>query len=218
MIIKVDSTTSVVFDLDDTLYKEIGYLQSAYMSIAKHIEPDKWEFLFANMFALYREGKDVFGTLEENYNIEKQALVKQYREHQPAIKLENGAYDLMNKIKNKNGKLGILTDGRTNTQINKIRSLGIIDFFDIIGISESLGTEKPNKNNYEFIEQKLKTESYYYIGDNFKKDFITPNTMGWTTIGLMDNGQNIHNTAHLKLKKQHSPQILVRCLSDIYVC
>lgn len=52
----------VVFDLDDTLYKEIDYLRSAYWEIALWIESffgKKDIFLF--MLECYNQGKDVFG-------------------------------------------------------------------------------------------------------------------------------------------------------------
>ena len=33
---------------------------------------------------------------------------------------------------------------------------------------------------------------YVYIADNPKKDFTTPNKLGWTSICLLDKGQNVH--------------------------
>lgn len=34
---------------------------------------------------------------------------------------------------------------------------------------------------------------FYYIGDNLRKDFVAPNKLGWQTICLLDNGENIHS-------------------------
>ena len=115
----------------------------------------------------------------------------------------------MNAIKANKGKLGIITDGRVKTQTAKIKALGITKLFDTIIISEAIGTEKPNKANFKAIENALVGSSYYYIADNLKKDFIAPNAMGWKTIGLIDNGLNIHNNAHHYFNSTQSPQDLI---------
>lgn len=57
MTLSIDSTTTLVFDLDDTLYKEIDFLKSAYQQIAQHLNASDWRATYALMFALYREKK-----------------------------------------------------------------------------------------------------------------------------------------------------------------
>ena len=84
-----------------------------------------------------------------------------------------------------------MTDGYSVTQRNKIKALDIENIFDLIVISEEFGFEKPNPKNFEVFD-KFNTIEKYYIGDNTSKDFIAPNTLGWTTICLLDNGKNIH--------------------------
>ena len=39
----------IVFDLDDTLYKEIDFLKSAYLEIASIVDKDHCETLYDNM-------------------------------------------------------------------------------------------------------------------------------------------------------------------------
>ena len=60
----------VVFDLDDTLYKEIDYLRSAYRYIARQLaagEVEREDF-FGTLYSAYKEGRDAFATLMECYN------------------------------------------------------------------------------------------------------------------------------------------------------
>ena len=136
MDIKVDQNTIIVFDLDDTLYNEIEYLKSAYLEIAQQLENKNWRALYAQMISMYRNSKDVFGYLSEQYNTSKSTLIKSYREHQPAIKLFNGALETLQKIKKKDGKIGLITDGRKITQTNKIKALGLLPLLDCTVISE----------------------------------------------------------------------------------
>ncbi|RXJ45959.1 HAD family hydrolase [Gelidibacter gilvus] len=210
MDIKVDSETVVVFDLDDTLYNELDFLKSAYKAIAKSLEPNMWEKLYSRMFSLYRSGINVFEFLSHNYNREIQEFVNMYRHHNPDIKLFDGVMEIFQAIKSKNGKIAVITDGRSTTQRVKLNSLGILEYIDSIIISEEFGSEKPALANFKAIEHSLPGKVYYYIADNLKKDFIAPNKLGWKSIALIDNGMNIHNESYLYMEEKFLPQMFLR--------
>ncbi|MDC6352766.1 HAD family hydrolase [Zeaxanthinibacter sp. PT1] len=217
MDIRVNARTLIVFDLDDTLYNEIDYLRSAYTAIAKKIAKNDWRLLYSSMFSRYRCGEDVFGWLSSKYPFKKAELIDIYRTHKPNISLLEGAHNLMGEIKQKDGSLGILTDGRSHTQRNKISALGILELIDQVVISEEIGTEKPNRRNFEFFEDNSSYDKYYYIADNFKKDFISPNQLSWTTIGLIDNGKNIHMDGFKYMDGDLRPQHLIGSLNEIKI-
>lgn len=215
MDIKVNDKSVLIFDLDDTLYNEIDYLKSAYKSIASDLEPNSWRLLYSKMFSLYRNKENVFSFLSGNYNISLDDLVKTYRLHEPAIVPFDGVIPLLKSVQQKGAMMGIITDGRSVTQRNKIKSLRINDYFQKIVVSEELGTEKPHPNNFKVMEDHFGPKHYHYIADNFKKDFITPNKMGWTTVGLLDNGLNIHSNSYRYTKKENTPDILIESFKEI---
>ena len=187
----------VVFDLDDTLYNEIDYLQSAYMEIASkicsEINSNKTK-LYDEMLANYKNGKNVFQELIDKYRISYNfhELLQFYRNHKPNIQISEDRIDLLSKLKENNIEMGLLTDGRSIQQRNKIKALGLENYMSEIVISEEFGSEKPNLKNYEYFESRFGEAQYYYISDNIKKDFISPNKLGWITIRVFDNGLNIH--------------------------
>ena len=217
MDIQVDAKKVIVFDLDDTLYNEMEYLRSAYMEIAKKVDSTNWHQLFAKMFSLFRSKKDVFEFVSQNYKIDKLALLNSYRTHVPQIHLFDGVLDVMTAIKVRHGKIGIITDGRTNTQRAKLKALNILQHIDKIIISEEIGSEKPNEGNYQAIEDTFTDCSYLYIADNLRKDFIAPNRMGWKTIGLIDNGLNMHFDAFAYFDKKRLPQEFVASFEEINI-
>ena len=217
MDIKVNKDTVIVFDLDDTLYNEIEYLKSAYRSIAADIDKANRNLLYRDMLALYRQGDNVFQYLSETYNIELKGLIETYRNHSPEIHLFEGVSEIFQNIKSKGGHLAIITDGRIKTQMAKIEALDIKDLFSEIVISEALGTEKPSQRNYKTIEASIPAKSYYYIADNIKKDFVSPNVMGWKTIGLIDNGLNIHYQVSENVSKEHMPHYLIESYREINI-
>jgi len=205
MDIKVNSNTAIVFDLDDTLYNEVEFLKSAFKDIAINIDEHNWPKTYSMMFSLHRSKKNVFDILNKEFKIPKDDLIKIYRNHIPNIKAFPGVFDFLNNIKIKNGFIGIITDGRKITQTNKISSLGIEKFVDALVISEVIGSEKPNINNFEAIQNTFNVDNYLYIADNFRKDFISPKLLGWKTLALIDNGLNIHHNSYQYLKKQYLP-------------
>lgn len=217
MDIKVNKNTIIVFDLDDTLYNELDYLKSAYKSIAQYLEPIRWKTLYASMFSLYRSNINVFEHIARHYKIDAPTLIHMYRNHKPDIVLFDGVLEVFKAIKIKNGSIGILTDGRSDTQRAKLSSLNILDFVDKIIISDEIGSEKPNILNYKAIEDDFVQFQYYYIADNLKKDFVTPNLLGWKTIGLIDNGKNIHYSSHNYMNIEHQPQEFIFSFNEINI-
>jgi putative hydrolase of the HAD superfamily len=217
MDIKVDEHTVVVFDLDDTLYNELDFLKSAYRHIAQELEPNKYHELLVLMLSLYRSRENVFEIISTRYGVTKEALIEMYRRHTPNLKLFDGALSLLNEIKSKKGKIGMVTDGRIQTQMAKINALGISDLLDKIVISEEIGTEKPAIANFKTIENSLLGDTYHYIADNLKKDFLAPNALGWRTTGLIDNGMNIHYQSHLYLDQLHMPQQFFTSYTEVKI-
>lgn len=217
MDIKVNENTVIVFDLDDTLYNEIDFLISAYTEIAKQLNPKDWKLLFVNMFSRYRQNLDVFTFLSETYDTPKNDLVQIYRNHTPQIAPKQNVVSVFKRIKEKKGKIAIITDGRTATQHQKIKALNIQKYLDIIIVSEETGFEKPHKNNFQLVETTFKNGDYYYISDNFRKDFIAPNELGWHTVGVIDRGLNIHSDSYKYLKKEHLPEDVIFSFQEIHI-
>jgi len=206
----------IVFDLDDTLYYEVGYLKSAFKSIAIFIDKAEHEILYQKMILWYFNNENVFSRLNElypKYSIDYFLYI--YRNHLPKIFLNEGAKEVFDYCKKNNYFLGLLTDGRSITQRNKIKALGIASIFDKIIISEEYGIEKPDKRLFaEFEHSGMPGSTCYYIGDNYNKDFISPNNLNWVTIGLKDRGMNIHKQ-NQNLSHEYMPQIVVENLFEI---
>ncbi|MFA8434213.1 MAG: HAD family hydrolase [Marinifilaceae bacterium] len=209
----LDKNTIITFDLDDTIFKEIDFLRSAYFYIADYLDPcDK--FLAGRMFSCYRKGENVFDYLVGNYKCSKDKLLSIYRNHQPSVSLTPDVEYVLKKLKSRGCKLGLITDGREITQKNKIKALGIEQFFETILISEVTGYTKSNLYNFELLQNKVKGEQYVYIGDNVNKDFYAPNQLGWNTICLLDDGRNIH-LQNFSQGKEYLPKSIIKSLKDI---
>lgn len=211
----------IVFDLDDTLYKEIDFLKSAFQQIAQLIEKKyNLQGVFSFMMKCYYEQKNVFQEINNNYSlaISIDTYLSLYRNHIPNISLNAETKEILSILcQSNNTILGLLTDGREITQKNKLISLGLNKYIyeKNIVISESFGSEKPSLNNYLYFPQKYYgNNKFMYIGDNINKDFIAPNQLKWTTICLLDNGKNIHKQ-DFSLPSKYLPQYTISNMTEL---
>ena len=201
----------LVFDLDDTLYKEIDFVKSGYESIIQNLMLP--ENTIDNMMGWYFQGLNVFELLIINFNlsVDTENLLDLYRNHYPSLQLPASSKKVLNYFRISNQPMSLITDGRSKTQRNKLKSLGILDFFDKIIISDEIGSNKPSIQNYKAV-MSLEYRDYVYIADNTAKDFITPSQLKWDTFCLLDNGLNIHKQ---DLNQLPNETIKIDCLENL---
>lgn len=209
----------IVFDLDDTLYKEIDFLKSAYREIASRLEIRFGiKGILEKMWMDYLAGKNVFNVLIQHPDIQvtQEDLLTIYQNHYPVITLTEEIKQTLVFFKEKGVSLGLLTDGRSVSQRNKIHGLHLSYFIDEqdVVISEEFGSEKPAIRNYKYFEYRHPDCEFIYVGDNVGKDFIAPNQLGWTTICLLDNGMNIHQQ-DFSLSKDYLPAYRIKSIVDL---
>jgi putative hydrolase of the HAD superfamily len=218
MLLNVDPTTVVVFDLDDTLYKEVDFVYSAFRAISRVVAPQTGHSVHEEMCEYFKNGDNPLTRIKERYKLGRDIseFVSIYRHHKPGIEPSPGAVRLLRGLARHGAPLGVITDGREITQKNKLIALGLHDRFDKIVISEVIGSKKPAVEGYILFERAFPSCDYVYIGDNFHKDFVTANRRGWSTIGLLDDGRNIHSQEG-HFEQDYLPQHYVESLSDIRV-
>lgn len=218
MPITIKKNALIVLDLDDTLYAEIDFLESGFRQTADFIISHNFKDPYEEMLFLYKAGRYPFQELISKYNYPFAAneLIDIYRNHVPEIKLYEDARAFLERAGEAGNITGLITDGRSITQRNKINALGIEKYFSDIIISEEFGSAKPAVENYQYFIHKYPDQVYYYIGDNFSKDFIAPNRLGWNTIGIIDKGNHIH-PQDKQLETLYLPHYTINSFSEISI-
>jgi len=190
--------TTVVFDLDDTLYDEVDYCRSGFKAVSEVISSlaglDNseeafrvlWqEFIEGNRTKTFNAAVDKLGIGCDNELVAR--LVRTYRGHKPKIKLPAESRIVLEELGGKY-KLALLTDGFLPAQRLKVQALGVEQYFQFILYTEELGREfwKPSPVGFEKIIQNLavKAENCVYVADNEVKDFIAPNKLGFVTVQI----------------------------------
>jgi putative hydrolase of the HAD superfamily len=200
----------VVFDLDDTLYEEIDFVRSGFSAIADLVQRrfsyDCREILNERLNSRRLKGAFQAAVMAGELPAESLALMLDaYRMHQPSLRLRSGVREALTELKRQDGVVACITDGRGRTQRNKIAALELGDILRPVLISEETGHCKPDAHNYREIMRLVEANEFWYVADNPAKDFIAPNTLGWTTIGI-DATNGIHPLAGARLPPEYLPQ------------
>lgn len=108
-------------------------------------------------------------------------------------------------------KMGIITNGGTDTQYNKIKELNLNEWIpnDAIFISGQLKIAKPDRRIFDMAKQKLGTGGgrCLFVGDSWEHDVVGAIEAGWDSIFL--------NTREEKEKTAHKPFEICTSLEDV---
>lgn len=99
-------------------------------------------------------------------------------------KLVDGASELIERLRKRGYKLGILSNGFKEVQYDKLNSSGIADKFDTIVLSDEIDVNKPDIRLFRHAEKRARTtaESSIIIGDNPDTDIAGALNAGWSAI------------------------------------
>lgn len=218
---------SVIFDLDNTLYSEKSYVKSGFREVSNYLS-NKYtldqDIIFKKMIHIFNvNGRDkVFNILLDDLNISEKEnvlnLVYIYRFHTPNISLYDDVLDTLIRLKEENYKLGIITDGKALVQKNKIDALNLNEIFDVIILTDALGSDfwKPSIVPYQIALDLLNSNpsESCYIGDDSYKDFLGPKSLNIKTIQV----QYEKEIDYWKKRgfNQTKPDCTVKYLQDIF--
>ena len=187
----------VAFDLDDTLYPEISFVQSGFRAVAQEIEK---RFSCSNNFynllwGIFSDGERAKtfdrALAEAGLPVTVEAvreMVEVYRTHLPAIKLYPDAQDILEFLRG-SIKTGLITDGYLETQRNKVKALHIETYFDRIIYTDEAGRDSWKPSPWGYLKMmthfNLQGMQCAYVGDNSLKDFTGAKALGWETVKVV---------------------------------
>ena len=186
---------AIVFDMDDTLYKESDYVISGYKAVDNWVaETYQKTGFYDTAIQIFHSGekKLVFNKTLEKLNIKYDEktirnMIEEYRSHEPEIHLLEEAEWVLNHLID-TVKSGLISDGFLITQEKKVKALNLKEKLHSIILTDSFGKEhwKPSHVPYEQASKELGIPHHQcvYVGDNVNKDFITAKKLGWTTVHI----------------------------------
>jgi putative hydrolase of the HAD superfamily len=209
----------VVFDLDDTLYKEVDYVRSGVSAVIDCLKELKLHSGVTADEILSSSFDRPLDVVLEKMHLPtdvKESLLWLYRLHPPRISLSKDNADAVSRMQNFAHAVAIVTDGRAITQRLKLAALGLGSITSFI--SEEIGASKPSTKAFRLVQEMWPRKRYVYLADNVSKDFVGPNSLGWHTIGLKDDGTNIRSLAVGNFEKGYQPDFWIASLAELDTC
>lgn len=234
----------VIFDLDDTLYKECDYVRSGCRAVVNelssryNISPRLLSESLANSASVAAGFDSIISLVNKELSVTKKSnqcsslqtetvsisdLLDIYRNHTPELQLPDETGSLLEYLSSLGIKMGIITDGRSIAQRGKIRALGLEKYFspENIIISDEVGADKTKPDGFRKIMNNFLENidqntqvKFIYVADNPRKDFFWPNRLGWTTVQLLDP-KGINIKGPIEVDQAHKAQIQINHLTDL---
>lgn len=188
----------VAFDLDDTLYPEITYVQSGLRAVARHLRTshgvDAEESLRVMLASLEAHGRGrTFDDVLAHWGLHSRPAVRRlvtvYRHHTPDIKLPEESRRVLDAVAAADHALYLVTDGHKVVQAAKITALGLAPWFHHCYLTSRYGHAhaKPSTRTFELMLQRegLPGNELVYVADDPSKDFVAARALGGRSIRIL---------------------------------
>ncbi len=188
----------VALDVDDTLYRELDYVESGFHVVAGAVAKDypissesAFEVLMQSMndHGRGRQFDDLLRTVEAFSVARRDALVQLYRQHTPAITLPAESRQVLETLRADGHRLFLVTDGNHHVQNRKVEALGLREYVEHAYLTGRYGraASKPSTLVFELMLRRTGADpnELVYVGDNPRKDFVGVRQLGGRTIRVL---------------------------------
>ena len=203
---------AVLFDVDDTLYDQTVPFKEAYAQYFGDKPPVPAEVIYpvTRKYSdqVYSQAMSGQITMEElyiyrvqkafeEYNItitveEALAFQKVYADRQRHIRMSETMEKILAYCAGK-AKLGIITNGPSAHQWNKVKSLQAERWIlhENIFVSGDVGAEKPERKIFDHAKQMMKLEDaeIWFVGDSYELDVKGAVNAGWNAVWMNRRGR-----------------------------
>jgi putative hydrolase of the HAD superfamily len=185
----------LVFDLDDTLYSEITYVESGFRAVAGHLHStyalNGEDSYHAMMETLKSGGRGkIFDRVLQKYGLYTQKnlrrCIAEYRAHMPGISMDGEVHKCLQRFAGVNKY--IVTDGNKMVQAKKVEALKVAPYIEKAFITSRYGLmhAKPSPYCFQRISEmeNVPMSEMICVGDNPHKDFVGIKPLGCKTIRI----------------------------------
>jgi putative hydrolase of the HAD superfamily len=105
-------------------------------------------------------------------------------------------------------RIGVLTNGNHDQQIDKLRATGLAPLINVVCVSDEIGRAKPDRRAFKILAERLETpvERIAFVGDDREHDIDGARSAGMRA-GLVDRAgpPPIGLEAALRIARPRSP-------------
>jgi len=193
---------AVLFDLDDTLYPEQAFVDGGFRAVGRLLAGPAGRAaagLAQRLWALHgRDGRGrLFDTLVAELGLDDTdgalaaACVLTYRSHEVRLEPFPGVIALLDGLRGRGVRTGVVSDGYGAVQARKLAGLdAVAGRLDVVVLTDDLGPGhgKPSPTAFRVACRLLEVDpsATIYVGNDPRKDFIGARAAGLRTIRVGD--------------------------------
>jgi putative hydrolase of the HAD superfamily len=197
---------AVIFDLDDTLYRERRFALSGFRAVARSISASSdvdAETVCALLVQCFKQGNraSAFQTLCRTFGWPVEMipdLVDIFRRHTPSLNLPRSSGRTLARLRD-GWSVGIVTNGCPDVQRRKVAALGLESLVDVIvyACEQGTGAGKPEAAPFLFAAERLGVEPRrcVFVGDDPIRDVYGAQAVGMRAIGIDRSAHDRSTTA-----------------------
>ena len=208
--------TSIVFDVDDTIYDQ----QAPYRIAMEKCFPDFDMTHMNQAYIRFRHYSDIGfprvmtgewtteyfrfwrckeTLLEFGYHEIDEEMGNHFQEvyeHElENITMLDEMRMTLDFLKEKNVRMGIITNGPTEHQLKKVKKLGLYDYVDPkhVIVSQATGFQKPEKEIFNLAAEQfdMNPSTTLYVGDSYDNDVMGAFNSGWHSMWFNHRGRSL---------------------------
>jgi putative hydrolase of the HAD superfamily len=208
--------TSIVFDVDDTIYDQ----QAPYRKAMARVFPDFDMVNIKKAYIRFRHYSDTgfprviagewtteyfrfwrtLETLKEfGYPEIDEAtgthFQEVYEEELANITMLDEMRMTLEFLKQKRIPVGVITNGPTEHQLKKVKQLGLYDYVEPhrVIVSQATGFQKPQKEIFNLAAHQfgMNPETTLYVGDSYDNDVMGAYNGGWRSMWFNHRGREL---------------------------
>ena len=186
------SPKAVIFDLDDTLYDHLHSARYGLIELAKRYPPmqsvsipeldDRYSDALESIHLRLLRGEvdqttarivrmqQLFASFE--IEVTAQTAFSEYKrfraDYDSASQVVAGTHDLLRQLAAMNIRLAIITNNMVSEQWPKLAQLNLMQYFEVVSISEEVGASKPDRKIFDLTLNRLSltVKDVVMVGDS----------------------------------------------------
>lgn len=187
---------AVLFDLDNTLYDARQYFLGAFGDVSEYVSK-KYNLhkqdIYNTLVKLWEEKTSMYPSLFNDllnpFHLDQSAcedILRIFNRYSGKLELYPNVIPTLNVLRERDYKLGIITDGNVERQKRKIELLKLEPLFDIVVYTKEVEA-KPSSSPFLVALRKLGVNAAdaLYVGDNPLLDFKGAKETGIRTIRVV---------------------------------
>jgi putative hydrolase of the HAD superfamily len=219
--------TAVLLDLDDTILAFSASARPCWRSICERFAPRMAALTATALYEAILESRTWFWSDSERasqgrldlraarYTVVAEAFSRlglpapewaeemadtYARERDEAVEPFPGALEALRHLRGRGVRLGLLTNGASQSQRRKLERFGLTPLFDCIVIEEEFGAGKPDPRVFQHALAQLQAlpDETWMVGDQLELDIVPARELGIRTVWIDHAGSGLPASSLLR--------------------